>query len=616
MGAGKGDYFELSLDPLCELAPDLTLTRVNSAWRRIMGLAPTELMGRSLHDLLHPDDATRFADEIRRLDEGKVARGRFRLVDGAGAYRSVFLRAEPVEDGARAVLREISAYEERDFIKALLGNTSALIAVSDAEGRIVQFNRAAERVTGYRFADIQMKTWWEVGLVAPAVKDDYLSGIERVRVDEFPLDYEIDFRAVDGHDVRVRWKVSALVDEDGRIAHFVAVGEDVTERRRLEQRLVHSQKMEAVGRLAGGVAHDFNNILSVILNHAQFALDDVPSESSAYDDIKQIHDSARRAAALTRQLLLFSRKDAATPERLEVNRAVTDLERLLRRVLGEDIKLRTELTADVAVNMARTHLEQIVINLAVNARDAMPHGGALTIRTTEAELAGEEVAQIVVEDEGVGMTKDVLEHAFEPFFTTKTLGQGTGLGLAIVYGLVRQARGSIAVDSEPGEGCRVTVTLPVAPRDSKAEVENALATAERGRGERILVVEDERPVRRAVARLLQRNGYVVEQAASGEEALALLGRGTRVELVLTDVVMPGVSGTEMAQRLQETHPDLPVIYMSGYTADHLAHHGVGDLMLLHKPFGEPELARLVQRALRRAGSVMPQPTSGNSASSE
>jgi nitrogen-specific signal transduction histidine kinase/CheY-like chemotaxis protein len=390
----------------------------------------------------------------------------------------------------------------------------------------------------------------------------------------------------------------------------VGVAQDVTERRQLEDQLRHAQKMEAIGRLAGGVAHDFNNLLTVIRSYGDFIAAELPAESMLHADLSEILGAADRAAALTRQLLAFSRRQMLQPRLVDVNRKVSNVAGMLRRVIGEDIALETVLdSATWPVLADAGQLEQVLLNLAVNARDAMPSGGTLTIRTERVsidearsrcrpELVAGEYMSIVVEDTGVGISNDMLTRIFEPFFTTKGPGKGTGLGLATAYGIVKQSGGCIYVDSIVGRGSRFTVLLPRSEKvaDPVSEPPSSLPM---GR-ETILVVEDDRPVRAAVRRTLEGLGYRVHEAASGAEALGTLEASLdRVHLLLTDVVMPDIQGWHLAECMLERHAGQRVLYMSGYTEDEILRRGLEDprTLLLQKPFTAAELATAVRRAL-------------------
>lgn len=380
---------------------------------------------------------------------------------------------------------------------------------------------------------------------------------------------------------------------------------------RLEARLHQSERLESVGQLAGGIAHDFNNLLAVILNYASFVTEELGEEHPARSDVEEIRRAADRAAALTQQLLIFSRRERVRPEVLDLNEVVSDTEKLLRRTLGEHVELVTDLASDLEpIEADRGQLEQVLVNLAVNARDAMPDGGSLTVETSHVELAEELVtagpavppgryARITVTDTGTGMSREVAERVFEPFYTTKPKGSGTGLGLATVYGIVAQAGGHIDLYSEPGLGTVFKLYLP-ATESSVASPAESDFEPRRGHGETILLVEDEPAVRELTRRILSRHGYAVLEAQGPLEALETFeGHEGEVDLLLTDVVMPQMSGSELAQRISASQPEVNVLYMSGYTDDFVARQGVADdgVRLLEKPFSSDQLLVAVEGVL-------------------
>jgi two-component system cell cycle sensor histidine kinase/response regulator CckA len=403
--------------------------------------------------------------------------------------------------------------------------------------------------------------------------------------------------------------VSLVRDGGGASQHAVALIQDVTEARALERRLHQAQKLDGIGRLAGGIAHDFNNLLAVILNYADLVLDEVPTGDVAATYIGEVKEAAERAAALTRQLLYFGRREVVQAKPLAVNEVLADVGRLLRRTIPEDIELRAEPAAGLwRVRADHSQIEQVLFNLALNGRDAMPEGGLLTIETANVELDEAYVQRYVdvkpgphvrltVADTGHGMPADVAERAFEPFFTTKPLGAGSGLGLATVYGIVKQAGGHVEIYSEPGRGTAVRVTLPACFEETDAPA--AVRSEPRvGRGETVLVVEDDPAVRMIAAELLSRAGYDVVAAGGGEQALAR-AQERPPDLLLTDVVMPGMSGSELGVALREGHPGLPVLFMSGYTDDIVMRHGVSErrLAFVEKPFTRHTLLEAVRNAL-------------------
>jgi two-component system, cell cycle sensor histidine kinase and response regulator CckA len=403
-----------------------------------------------------------------------------------------------------------------------------------------------------------------------------------------------------------------IAGRDGTRRHVLGVATDITERKQLEEQFRQAQKMEAVGRLAGGVAHDFNNLLTAILGSADLVLDGLGPGGAEREEVEEIRKAALRAADLTRQLLAFSRQQVFTPTVLSLNDVVANMNKLLRRLLGEDVELRTALAEDLAsVKADPNQLEQVILNLAVNARDAMPGGGRLTIETQNIELdeayarrhlAGQQGPHVLlaVSDTGVGMDAETQTRIFEPFFTTKETGKGTGLGLATVYGIVRQSGGSIFVYSEPGKGATFKVYLPRVT-EAVAPVAPAPAAPASVRGtETVLVVEDDATIRNIVRKVLTAQGYAVLTASDGHDAERVASaHAGAIDLLVTDVVMPGLNGRQVAERLVAKRKGLRVLYLSGYTDDAIVNHGVLDpgVAFLQKPFTPTVLARKVREVL-------------------
>jgi len=440
------------------------------------------------------------------------------------------------------------------------------------------------------------------------VKTEIIAARER----SIPWSHEYRIIRPDG---TVRWiqnRGFPVRDDQGRVTLFTGVATDITERKALEQQLLQAQKMEAVGRLAGGVAHDFNNLLMAITGYGELMRDKVLKEDPLYGHLENILKAGDRAAALTRQLLTFSRQKIIHPEVIDLNRVVLDLEPMLRRLIGEDLHL--EVVTDRrpgAVKADPGQMDQIIMNLVVNARDAMPQGGRLTLKTAPVNFTvgcqskfgltppGAYV-MLEVQDTGVGMDEATQSHIFEPFFTTKEVGKGTGLGLSTVYGIVKQSGGYLDVTSGPGAGSAFTIYFPrleaiVEPPKAKIPI-----TASFRGEETILLVEDEDMLRGLLAKFLRIYGYTVLEARHGGEALLTCERHPGpIHLMVTDVVMPQMSGRELVDRLTPLRPEMKVLYMSGYAEDALVQHGVEDLSVafLQKPFRPIELARRVHAVL-------------------
>jgi hypothetical protein len=424
-------------------------------------------------------------------------------------------------------------------------------------------------------------------------------------------------------EIRVRhrdesWLTAALFVKpaahagDGSVTRVLGVMVDLTERRKLEEELRQSQRMESIGRLAGGVAHDFNNLLTVIFAFGEFVLDALDTESPVRDDMEQVLEAARRAAELTGQLLAFSRRQTLEPRVLDANELIRGLEKMLTRVLGEDIELQTRLDPELRnIRVDSGAFEQVIVNLALNARDAMPDGGRLALATANLRLdaaqdghmatripAGDYV-RIEIEDDGVGMDPDTMALVFEPFFTTKGVGKGTGLGLSTCYGIIQQARGYIRLHSTPGRGTRFELLLPQVADEAEPVREQHQANAVEGT-ETVLVVEDDAQVRQLVERTLKRHGYRVLTADGAEPALELCcSGGTPPDLLLTDIVLTGMDGTHLAAEIRERFPRMPVLFMSGYAPDSLVRERAlaPDAAVLHKPFRPDQLLRMLRGVL-------------------
>jgi nitrogen-specific signal transduction histidine kinase/CheY-like chemotaxis protein len=411
-----------------------------------------------------------------------------------------------------------------------------------------------------------------------------------------------------------------VLKNDNLLAYFEVFAEDITEYRVLERQLLQSQKMEAIGRLAGGIAHDFNNLLSVILGHNDILEQQVGSNAHLRKSLEATRSAAERAASLTMQLLAFSRKQVVEPAVIDLNKSVVEIQKLLHRVIGEDIELAIRLQPDLGyVKADPGQLGQVLMNLAVNSRDAMPTGGKLAIETANVEVDDTYVRQhlgarpgsfvmLAVSDTGLGMDSDVLSHIFEPFFTTKDPGKGTGLGLSMVYGIIKQNNGYIMAYSEPGRGTTFKIYLPRTSDDLAAT--HKLQTEIRGGSESILVVEDEVALRQLTCVLLQDAGYTVLEASEVEDAISTAKDSRcKIDLLLTDVVMPRLEGRGLANQLLALRPDMKILFMSGYTDDVIVHREAltKGAMLVQKPFTKATLLRKVREALesRFANSAAP-----------
>ncbi len=508
---------------------------------------------------------------------------------------------------AEAALRE----SERRF-REMLETVHLAAVMLDLDGRVTFCNEHLAELAGWTRAELEGRDWFDT-IIADGEREEARAAYRTVvEGGAIVAHFERTIRTRGGALRQVVWDATLLRDEEGRVAGVARLGRDVTDIRRLEEQYRQAQKMEAVGQLAGGVAHDFNNLLQVILGYVDLASQGLARGRQPHAELAQVSQAASRASALVRRLLTFSRRDQLRRERLELDQLVADLARMLRRVLGENIDLETSSSGDLPPVLATQRPSVDVITGLINARDAMPGGGTIRIATSAVRLdraaarryAGGhegEYALVAVTDTGSGMTPDVVDHLFEPFFTTKEVGKGTGLGLATVYGIVRQHGGLIEVSTEPGRGSEFRVLLPAAPAGPHGPSPAAGAGATRaGRGETVLVAEDDDQVRALAVAALEQAGYRVLAARDGEEALRLAERdGDRVDLLVLDMVMPRRSGRAVLEAIRATRPGARALFASGYSAESLppGDRPDGTVPLLQKPFTASELLRAVREAL-------------------
>jgi PAS domain S-box-containing protein len=526
----------------------------------------------------------------------------------AGQVGRIFELEREIFDRKQA---ELALPFERDRAQRYLDTAEVILLALDAQGRITLVNRYACSILGWTAEELLGRDWIDTCLpvrMRATARDSFANLLAGdISVVENPI------LTKSGEERLIEWRNTVPHDDAGRILGTFSSGADITGRRALEAQYQQAQKMEAIGRLAGGVAHDFNNLLTVILGHCELMLSELGPSDANQSGLTEIQKAGTSAAGLTRQLLAFSRKQIIEPTLLDLNDVVTHLRAMLGRLIGEDVKMLLGLRPDLAfVKADRGQVEQIVVNLAVNARDAMPKGGTLTIETANVEL-DEEYAKshlsvkpglyvaLTVSDTGTGMTEEVQARLFEPFFTTKEVGKGTGLGLATVHGIASGNGGSVNVYSEMGRGSSFKVYFPRVKGDRVSVEVPAPHVRPRTGPATVLVVEDAEGLRELTRRLLQRLGYTVVVAANADEARREFERNDSIDVLLTDVVMPGASGPELTKQLALQRPDLKVIYMSGYTEDAIIQHGVLNpgIAFLHKPFTSETLGRKVREVLER-----------------
>jgi len=518
-----------------------------------------------------------------------------------------------VQERTKALKTEVEvrkqAEERLRQLASIVESTEDAVISTDVNGVVRIWNEAAVQLFGYSAREAQGRN---ISFITTSEDHDaFLQYIARAQLGDSQR-FEGWIASKDDKRIAVSVTASPVRNDNGVVSGVSAIIRDLTERRLLEEQLRQSQKLEALGALAGGIAHDFNNLLNVILGYGELALERLKDDNPVCRQITQMRGAAEKAASLARQLLAFSRRQVLEPRVLDLNSVVSGLEKILRRVIGENIELKTDLATDLGyVKADPTQVEQIIMNLVVNARDAMPMGGRLSISTSNCQLDEEYVRKhsstrsgsyvmIAVTDSGSGIPPEVQSRIFEPFFTTKEPGKGTGLGLSTVYGIVTQSGGHIWVYSEMGKGTTFKIYLPQVQEKISANSQPQEEVDLSGT-ETVLLVEDAPNLRELAREFLANNGYTVLEASNGAEALELAGQHQgEIDLLLTDVIMPGMSGAELARKVMETRPSMQVIYASGYTADAISHHGVLDegVVLIEKPYTRDKLLRKVHEVLR------------------
>jgi two-component system, cell cycle sensor histidine kinase and response regulator CckA len=583
-----------------------------------------------------PHDRLRMREALER--DGQVEDFAVRLRDAKGRIRECLITSSVWRNeagevmGYQGLISDVTNVHQlerelRDSVERynlLARATNDVIYDWNMVTGTVEWNDALFSVFRYQPSDVETTLDWWSANVHPAdyelVHDSLQEMITTAR-DAWSEEYR--FRRGDGSYATVLDRGSVVRSESGEPLRMIGSMVDLTdqkaaeaERHQLEEQLRQAQKMEAIGKLAGGIAHDFNNLLTAVRGNAELLLEADALDADVRDGLQEIAKAADRAASLTRQLLAFSRRQVLQPRIVDVNRVVIDMEKMLARLIGEHITLLTALDPTIAMIKADpSQIEQVILNLTVNARDAMPNGGMLTIQTGEAELTESDrtrhsyitpgrYVRLMVRDNGVGMERETLDRAFEPFFTTKEPGKGTGLGLSTVYGVVKQSGGYIWAESHPAGGTEFRIYLPAVSEDADLTAQRTAAVPH-ARVETVLVVEDESSVRSLVRRILERRGYNVLTAENGVQALELVSAYTDpIALVITDVVMPNMGGRELSLELAQLRPELRILYMSGYTEDEVVRHGVNEqaVSFISKPFSSDALLDKIRSMLDKAAT--------------
>jgi PAS domain S-box-containing protein len=616
---------------------------VNKAWLDVLGYRQEEVIGRNFADFLHPDWQEHFRKNFPRFKAvGEILGVEFEMRKKDGSFIFVSFNGKIGKDSRgrfqqtycifqditqQKIAEEALIESEKKWCNIIVSTPQIGISL-DPQGKIVFANVHFLQLVGWNEEEVLGQDWFDMFLPSH-VREDMRTVFSTVMNKKDTLtfsSYENEIVTRKGELRNVAWSNVLSKDVHGNILDVTCLGLDLTEsknaeaeRQKLQEQLLQAQKMESIGRLAGGVAHDFNNMLGVILGRAEMAQEYCDSSSPIYDDLQEIRKAGERSVNLTRQLLAFARKQTIAPKVLNLNEAVTNILTMVQRLIGEDIDLVWRPGAGLwLVKMDPSQLDQILANLCINARDAIAGVGKLTIETenttfdaaycaTHRDYIPGDYVLLALSDNGCGMDKETLDHLFEPFFTTKEMGKGTGLGLATVYGIVKQNNGFINVYSEPGHGTTFKIYLSRHRAEAESVLEGGATLSEEGGSETILLVEDEAAILAMTTAMLVRLGYNVLPANTPGEAIRLAESfNEKISLLLTDVVMPEMNGRDLARQMISLYPELKTLFMSGYTANVIAHHGVLDegVEFIEKPFSKNDLAARIRALMERVSPAI------------